>query len=100
LCVAGTLSWCPGRCPRRRSLSIAGLCSFIVVPKPLPAAVLVVRQRYFAVSQHLLKLSANLVTALAPLHVKNLARRSSLEAGSKRDKKGGKKRRNVRNSVW
>jgi hypothetical protein len=52
------------------------------------------------VAQHLLKLGAHLVTALARLHVNNLARRSILEAGSKREKKGGEERGNVRNSVW
>jgi hypothetical protein len=52
------------------------------------------------VAQPLLKLSAHLVTALARLHVRNLTRRSSLGAGSKREKKGGEEGRNVRNSVW
>jgi hypothetical protein len=50
-------------------------------------------------SPHLLKLGAHLATALARLHVHNLARRSSLEAGSTRGKKGREKRRNVKNSV-
>jgi hypothetical protein len=50
------------------------------------------------VAQHLLKLGAHLVTALGRLHVHNPTRRSSLEAGSKREKKGGEERRNVRNS--
>jgi hypothetical protein len=50
------------------------------------------------VARHLLKFGA--ATALTRLHVQNLARRSSLEAGSKREKKGGEERRNVRNSVW
>jgi hypothetical protein len=36
------------------------------------------------VAQHLLKLGAHLTTALARLQVHNLARRSSLEVGSKR----------------
>jgi hypothetical protein len=50
---------------------------------------------------HLLpKLVADLATALTRLHVKNLARRRSLEAGSTREKKGGEERRYVRNSVW
>jgi hypothetical protein len=52
------------------------------------------------VAQHLLKLGAYLVTALARLHVRNLARRNCLEAGSTREKKGGEERRIVRNSVW
>ena len=34
------------------------------------------------------------------LHVHNLSRRSSLEAGSTRHRKGGEERRNVRNSLW
>jgi hypothetical protein len=42
------------------------------------------------VAQHLLKLGAHLVTALARLHVYNLAQRRSLEACSKRVKKGGR----------
>jgi hypothetical protein len=52
------------------------------------------------VTQHLLKLGAYLVATLARLHVQNPARRSSLEAGSTREKKGGEERSNVRNSVW
>jgi hypothetical protein len=52
------------------------------------------------VAQHLLKIGAHLVTALARLHVHNLARRSSLEAGSTREKKGGEERRYVGNPVW
>jgi hypothetical protein len=63
------------------------------------AAVLAVAADVTLVTQHLLKLGAHLVTALARLHVLNLARRSSLEAGSKREKKGGEERRSVRNSV-
>jgi hypothetical protein len=50
LCVAGIWSWRPSRCPRRRLLCIAGLCSFIVVPRPLPAAALVVPRRYLIVA--------------------------------------------------
>jgi hypothetical protein len=50
LCVACTWSWCSGRYPKRRSLCIAGLCSFFVVPRPSPAAALVVRRRYFIVA--------------------------------------------------
>jgi hypothetical protein len=49
---------------------------------------------------HLLKLGAHMATALARLHVQNLARISSLEARSMRDTKGGEERRNVENSVW
>jgi hypothetical protein len=64
------------------------------------AAVLAVAADAALVEQHLLKLGAHLVTALARLHVRNLARRSSMKAGSTREKRGGEERRNVRNSVW
>jgi hypothetical protein len=40
-------------------------------------------------AQHLLKLGAHLVTTLAFLHLHYLTRRRSLEAWSKREKKGG-----------
>jgi hypothetical protein len=40
------------------------------------------------VAQHLPKLGAHLVTALARLHVQKLARKKSLKAGNTRDKKG------------
>ena len=64
------------------------------------ATVLAVAADVVLVAQYLLKLDAHLVTALARLHVHNLARRSSLEAGSTQEKKGGEERRNVRNSLW
>jgi uncharacterized protein (DUF1778 family) len=64
------------------------------------ASVLAAAADAVLVAQHLLKLGVNLVTSLARLHEKNLARRSSLEAGSTREKKGGKERRSVRNSAW
>jgi hypothetical protein len=64
------------------------------------AAVLADAADAVLVAQHLLKLGAHLVTALARLHVHNLARRNSQEAGSARKKKGGEDRRNARNSVW
>jgi hypothetical protein len=51
------------------------------------------------VAQSLSKLGVHLVTALARLHVYNLARRSSLEAGSMWEKKGGEERSNVGNSM-
>jgi Flp pilus assembly protein TadB len=51
------------------------------------AAVLAVAADAVLVAQHLLKLSAHLVTSLARLHVSNLARRNSLKAGSTREKK-------------
>jgi hypothetical protein len=63
------------------------------------AAVLAVAADAVLVAQRLLKLGAHLVTALARLHVRNLTRRSSLEAGSKREKTGGEERRNARNSL-
>jgi hypothetical protein len=44
--------------------------------------------------------AAVLSVAADVVHVKNLARRNSLEAGSTRQRKGGEGRRNVRNSVW
>jgi hypothetical protein len=52
------------------------------------------------VAHHLQRPGAHLVTTLARLHVKNLARRSRLEARSAREKKGGKERKKLRNSVW
>jgi hypothetical protein len=64
------------------------------------AAGLAVAANAVLVAQHLLKLGAHLVTALARLHVHKLTRRSSLEAGRKRGRKGGEERRNARNSVW
>jgi hypothetical protein len=50
------------------------------------AAVLAVAADAMIVAQHLLKLGTHLVTYLARLYVHNLARRSSLEAGSTRVK--------------
>jgi hypothetical protein len=47
-------------------------------------AVLAVAADAVLVAQHLLKLGAHVVTARARLHVQNLARRSSPEAGSTR----------------
>ena len=44
--------------------------------------------------------AAVLYVAADVVHVHNLARRSSLEAGSTRQRKGGEGRSNVRNSVW
>jgi hypothetical protein len=64
------------------------------------AEVLAVAADAVLVAKHLLKLGIHLVTALARLHVHNLTRRNSLEAGSKRGEKGGEERRNVRNSMW
>jgi hypothetical protein len=46
------------------------------------AAVLAVAAGAVLAAQYLLKIDAHLVTALARLHVQNLTRRSSLEAGS------------------
>jgi hypothetical protein len=64
------------------------------------AAVLAVAADAVLVAKHILKLGAYLVTALARLHVLNLAQRSGLEAGSTREKTGGEERRNTRNSAW
>jgi hypothetical protein len=63
------------------------------------AAVLAVAADAVFVAQNLLKIGAHLATALARLLVRNFARRSRLEAGSTREKKGGEKQRNLRNSV-
>jgi hypothetical protein len=51
-------------------------------------------------AKHTLELDARLVTALAHLHLSHLVRRSSLEVGSTREKKGGGERRNARVYVW
>ena len=60
------------------------------------AEVLAVAAYAVLFAKHFLKLNAHLVTSLARLHVHNLARRNSLEAGSTRKKKGGEERKNVR----
>jgi hypothetical protein len=57
------------------------------------AAVLAVAADAMIVAQHLLKLGTHLVTYLARLYVHNLARRSSLEAGSTRVKKGEERKK-------
>jgi hypothetical protein len=44
--------------------------------------------------------AAELAVAADAVHVHNLAQRSSLEAGSTRQRKGGEERSNVRNSMW
>jgi hypothetical protein len=64
------------------------------------AEILAVAADAVLVAQHILNLDAHLVTALACLHVHNLARRNSMEAGRTREIKGGEEWRNVRNSVW
>jgi hypothetical protein len=64
------------------------------------AAVLAVAADAVLVAQHLLKLGAHLVTALAHLNLHNFARKSSPEAESIREKKGGEERRTASNSVW
>ena len=51
------------------------------------------------VAYYLPILGAHLVTALARMHVHNLARRSSLEAESTREKKSWEKRTDVKSSV-
>jgi hypothetical protein len=53
------------------------------------AAVLAAAADTSLVAKHLLEISAHLVTALARLHVHNLARNCIVEAGSMREKKGG-----------
>jgi hypothetical protein len=52
------------------------------------AKVLTFTANALLVAQHLLKLGAHLTTALARLQVHNLARRSSFEVKSTREKKG------------
>jgi hypothetical protein len=52
------------------------------------AKVIAVAANAVLVAQHLLKLGAHLTTAMARLQVHHLARRSSLEVGSTREKKG------------
>jgi hypothetical protein len=64
------------------------------------AKVLTVAANAVLVAQHLLKLGAHLTTALARLHVRNLAQRSSLEVGSTGEKKGAEERKNERNFMW
>ena len=70
------------------------------------AAVLAVAADAVLVAKYLLKLGAHLVTAHARLHAQNLTQRSSLEAGSKREKKGGEERgeaekgKKLRVAVW
>jgi hypothetical protein len=63
------------------------------------AAVLAVAVEAVLVANHFQELDAYLVTALARLHVHNLARRSSLEAGSTREKKGWEEQAASVNSV-
>jgi hypothetical protein len=60
------------------------------------ATVLAIAADSVLVTQNLLlKLGAHLVTTLTRLHVTNLSQRSSLEAGSTREKKRGEERRNI-----
>ena len=54
------------------------------------AAVLAVAADAVLIAKHLLKLGAHVATALARLYVHNLARKSSLEAGSTQVKKAGR----------
>jgi hypothetical protein len=72
----------------------------VVELRVVVAAVLPVAADAVLIAQRLLKLGANQITSLARLHVHYPARRSSLEAGSTREKKGREGRSNVRNSVW
>jgi hypothetical protein len=64
------------------------------------AAVLAVTVDAVLVAQHLSKLGAHLVTALASLHVKKSRAKKPHGGGGTREKKGGEERSNVRNSVW
>ena len=66
----------------------------VVVAKVLAAAANAV-----LVAQYHFQLGTHLTTALARLQVSNLARKSSLEVGSTREKKGAEEG-NVRNSAW
>jgi hypothetical protein len=59
------------------------------------AAVLAVAADAVLIANRLSKFEAHLVTTLTLLHVRHLARRSSLEAGSTREIRGVKERRNV-----
>jgi hypothetical protein len=64
-------------------------------------AVLSVAADAVLAAHRLQKLGAHLATALALLHVQNLARRSGLEVRSMRDlKNGGEGWINLRNSMW
>jgi hypothetical protein len=47
-------------------------------------------------AHHIHKIGAHLVTALARLHVENLAQISSLEAGSTRDERAGRSEKRVK----
>jgi ABC-type transport system involved in cytochrome bd biosynthesis fused ATPase/permease subunit len=64
------------------------------------AAVLAAAADAVLAAHHLQKLGAYLITALARLRVRDLAQRSSQEAGSTRENKGREERRHIRNSVW
>ena len=71
----GTLGPSPRTAPRTPLLCGVGLMNTVSKPGPY--------------THHLPKIGAHLVTALARLHVKNPARRSSLVAWSTREKMGG-----------
>jgi hypothetical protein len=64
----------------------------------LPPGNLVVK--HVDVAELRVVVAAVLSVAADDVHVHNLARRSSMEAGSTRQRKGGEEQRNVRNSVW
>jgi hypothetical protein len=66
------------------------------------AKVLAAATKAVLVAQHHLKLGNHLTTALARLQVYNLARKSSLEVGSTREKKGAEERKckKHRVAVW
>jgi hypothetical protein len=74
-------------------LRVSVLCCVVVPPaepRVVVASVLAVAADAVLVPHNLLKLGAHLVTALARLHMKKLARRSGLEAGSTRKKREGR----------
>jgi hypothetical protein len=54
------------------------------------SAVLAVAADAVLVAQHILKIGAHLASALARLHVRNLVRKNSLEAGARGRKRTGK----------
>jgi hypothetical protein len=64
------------------------------------AAVLAIAADAVLVSQHFRRLGAHLITALACLHVQNLARRSSLEQAREKGREGAEKRKKLRVVVW
>ena len=56
--------------------------------------------KHFDAAELRVVVAAVLAVAADAVHVHNLARRSGLEAGNMRQRKGREERSNVRNSVW